>query len=65
MLQNVIRCVRRGALCTLPVAGQRGLGLRGLALRLEALSTQVQRLSGGRGGAARPGGDDLSRMLRR
>ncbi|XP_040033363.2 alpha-1,6-mannosylglycoprotein 6-beta-N-acetylglucosaminyltransferase B isoform X2 [Gasterosteus aculeatus] len=44
--------------------GQRGLGLRRLALRLEALSTQVQRLSGGRGGAARPGGDDLSRMLR-
>ena len=48
----------------LHVTGQRGLGFRRLALRLEALSTQVQRLSRERdvGQLSR---DDLSLLLQR
>lgn len=46
------------------VIGQRGLGFRRLALRLEALSTQVQRLSRERD-VSQLTRDDLSLLLQR
>lgn len=49
----------------LSVAGQRGLSFHRLALRLEALSAQVQRLSKGRDEQTHLTRDDLSLLLQR
>lgn len=49
----------------LSVTGQRGPNFHRLALRLEALSTQVQRLSRGRDERTHLTRDDLSLLLQR